>query len=164
MDTLVLQPLVEGYDFNVGNNVREQQLEGGMPRQVVNRVGAVHVTGVTLLLPDNGTRQYFWAFWRKNSQRIGQPSTAAPRFNWNLMLDNGMMEDCICQFVGTEQPKETFIGGYASKVQFTVYVVPISRDAEYDKSIVDLWGGVESTGFIELEKIPNEYFPNATGV
>ena len=62
MDTLVLQPLVEGYDFNVGNNVREQQLEGGMPRQVVKRVGAVHVTGVTLLLPDDGTRQYFWAF------------------------------------------------------------------------------------------------------
>ena len=164
MDTFKLQPLVEGYDFNVGNNVREQQLEGGMPRQVVKRVGAVHTTGVTLLLPDNGTRQYFWAFWRKNSQRIGQPSSSAPRFNWNLMLDNGMMEDCICQFVGTERPKENFIGGYAAKVQFTVYVVPISRDAEYDQAIVDLWGGVESTGFIELEKIPNEYFPDATGV
>ena len=42
------------------------------------------------------------------------------------MLDNGMMEDCICQFVGTERPKESFIGGYASKVQFTVYVVQLA--------------------------------------
>ena len=164
MDTLVLQPLVEGYDFNVGNNVREQQLEGGMPRQVVKRVGAVHVTGVTLLLPDNGTRQYFWAFWRKNSQRIGQPSTAAPRFNWNLMLDNGMMEDCICQFVSSEIPKENFIGGHASKVQFSVNVVPIVRNAEFDRGIVDLWNGINPDDVIGLEKIPNEYFPDATGV
>lgn len=164
MDTFKLQPLVEGYDFNVGNNVREQQLEGGMPRQVVKRVGAVHTTGVTLLLPDDGTRQYFWAFWRKNSQRIGQPSTAAPRFNWNLMLDNGMMEDCICQFVGTERPKESFIGGYASKVQFTVYVVPIPRSAIGDAIIVDLWqsGNLDNKELFDL--IPNVWLPDATGV
>lgn len=164
MDTLRLEPLVEGYDFNVGNNVREQKLEGGMPRQVVKRVGAIHTVGVTVLLPDDGSRQYFWAFWRENSQRIGQPSTSAPKFNWTLMLDNGLLENCVCQFVGSEIPKENFIGGYASKVQFTVNVVPIIRDDSFDRAIVDLWNGINPDDVIELEKIPNEYFPNATGV
>ena len=40
MDTFGLIALEDGYTFNVGNNVREQQLEGGMPRQVIKFVGA----------------------------------------------------------------------------------------------------------------------------
>ncbi|EXE46859.1 hypothetical protein J571_1117, partial [Acinetobacter baumannii 554515] len=38
----MLCPLLKGYDFTPGSNLREQETEGGPPRQVPFFVGAWH--------------------------------------------------------------------------------------------------------------------------
>lgn len=154
MDTLRLEALVDGYDFTVGNNYREQQLEGGQPRQVKKFSGAIHTVGVTVALDGQRARQYFWAFWRQNQIK---------QFNWNLQIDQGEMEDCVCQFANQSVPKETFIGGHVRKVSFTVYVTPIARDPDFDQDVINSFE-IENGNIEGIEKIPNEYFPNATGV
>ena len=155
MDTLNLCPLQDGYAFTAGNNVREQVLEGGMPRQVIKFIGAVHTVGVTVFLEDQRARQYFWAFWRLNQTK---------RWLWRLALDDGIMEDCVCQFSASSVPNESLVAAFARKVSFTIYVVPIPRSADFDRNIVNMWNNVNPEGFFEIEKIPNEYFPDATGV
>lgn len=154
MDTFKLCPLQDGYNFMAGNNVREQALEGGQPRQVIKFIGAVHRVGAQVMAKDPRERQYFWAFWRLNQTK---------QFLWNLALDDGDMEDCICQFSAEAVPQETLVGAFARRISFTVYVTPIARDADFDRTIVDIWNNVNFDSLIEIEKIPNVYFPYALG-
>ena len=59
----MLCPLQEGYGFTPGNNLREQLNEGGMPRQVIKYVGAVHAVNVNVLLEDKrGASIFFGRF------------------------------------------------------------------------------------------------------
>lgn len=155
MDTFGLTALEEGYGFNVGNNVREQQLEGGMPRQVIKFVGAVHSVTATVLIQNDQARQYFWAFWRKNQTK---------EFLWKLAVDNGGIEECICRFNNQGIPSLSLIRAYVWKASITIYVKPIKRNSDSDESIVNLWGGIDGGDPFEIEKIPNVYFPDATGV
>lgn len=155
MNTFMLCPLQEGYSFTVGNNLREQQLEGGMPRQVVKFIGAVHTVNASILLKDRRARQYFWAFWRVNQTQI---------WRWQLSLDNGALEDCLCQFSAENVPQENFIDGPRRKVGINIYVVLIKRDSAFDQSIVELWQSGLINNLSDLEKIPNVWLPDALGV
>lgn len=155
MDTFGLIALEDGYTFNAGNNVREQQLEGGMPRQVIEFVGAVHSVTATVLIQNDYARQYFWAFWRKNQTK---------EFLWKLAIDNGDIEDCICRFNNQTIPSLSLIRAYVWKASITVCVKPIKRSAELDENIVNTWNNIGRGDLFEIEKIPNVYFPNATGV
>lgn len=155
MDKFMLCPLQEGYSFTAGNNVREQKLEGGMPRQVVKFVGAVHTVSATVLLKDPRERQYFWSFWRLNQTKLWQ---------WSLSLDNGIKEDCVCQFSAESVPQESFIEGPIRKIAINIYVVPIKRDSGFDRTIVDLWQSGLINNLLDLEKIPNVWLPDAVGV
>ncbi len=155
MDTFKLCPLQDGYNFMAGNNVREQALEGGQPRQVIKFIGAVHRVGAQVMAQDPRERQYFWAFWRLNQTK---------QFLWNLALDSGDMEDCICQFSAEAVPQETLVGAFARRISFTVYVTPIARDADFDRSIVDIFANTEDTVIPDIEKIPNVWLPDAAGV
>jgi hypothetical protein len=155
MDTLQLNALVAGYAFNVGNNVRQQVLEGGMPRQVIKFLGAVHSVNAQVLLPDERTRQYFWAFWRVNQTR---------KFYWELSIDNGINEVVVCQFDAETVPAETEIHAIVRKVSFTVFVEPITRNADDDQAVVDIFNGVPDGDVTGIEKIPNIWLPDATGV
>ena len=155
MDTLLFCPLQEGYNFTVGNNLRQQRLEGGMPRQVIKFVGSVHSVTASICLNDELSRQLFWAFWRTNQTKL---------WKWRLALDNGILEDCICQFDADSVPAESFIDGVVRKLQFMVFVVPIVRDADFDRLLLDQWQAGAIKDITDLEKIPNIWMPAATGV
>lgn len=155
MDTFQLKALVEGYTFAVGNNVRMQQLEGGMPRKVIKFIGAVHNVTATVFLDGDDARQYFWAFFYQNETRA---------FKWVLATDDGDLRECECQFNNDSIPSLQIVGGYLWKATVNVYVKPIKRNKERDAEIVSLWGGLSQNGRFEIEKIPNVYFPDATGV
>lgn len=155
MDTFKLCPLQDGYNFMAGNNVREQALEGGQPRQVIKFIGAVHRVGAQVMAQDPRERQYFWAFWRLNQTK---------QFIWNLALDSGDMEDCICRFSAEAVPQETLVGAFARRISFTVYVTPIARDADFDRDIITIFDNTDGTVVPDLEKIPNVWLPDAVGV
>ncbi len=46
----MLCPLLKGYNFSPGSNLREQETEGGPPRQVPFFVGAWHSAEVSISL------------------------------------------------------------------------------------------------------------------
>ena len=155
MDTLEIKALQEGYNFQVGNNVRMQQIEGGRPRKVRKFIGAVHNVTATLLLKNDIDRQYFWAFWRKNQ---------LTKFYWDLAIDQGGVERCVCEFNNDQIPQLQLIGAYVWKATISVIVTPIIRNADSDETVVNAYGGGGNKGLFEIEKIPNVYFPDATGV
>lgn len=155
MNTFMLCALQEGYAFTPGNNLREQKIEGGMPRQVIKYVGAVHSVNVTILLENQRARQYFWAFWRQNQTKT---------WMWKLVLDQGALEDCECRFTSESLPAESFHEGPIRKMTFTVLVVPIIRDANFDQEIIDMWENGLINVVNDIEKIPNVWLPDAVGV
>ncbi|MEM9994298.1 MAG: hypothetical protein AAGE79_09210 [Acinetobacter pittii] len=154
----MLCPLQEGYGFEPGNNIREQENEGGMPRQVPFFVGAVHKVNVTVLLKNEEDRQYFWAFWWTKQRK-------PENWKWKLSLDDGRSEECECRFLSTGRPSETFRNGVLIKVGFQVAVKPRKRNADLDRNIVNVRQGLESNKVIDdIEKVPNEWLPDALGV
>ncbi|WP_168377567.1 hypothetical protein [Acinetobacter cumulans] len=155
MDQFMLCPLLEGYSFTPGNNVREQKTEGGMPRQVIKFVGAIHSVSAAVYLKDPRERQYFWAFWRINQTKI---------WRWTLSLDNGVKEDCLCQFSAESVPQESMVGNVGRQVTINIYVVPVKRDPAFDRTIIDLWQSGLINNLSDLEKIPNVWLPDAVGV
>lgn len=155
MNTFMLCPLQEGYGFTPGNNLREQLNEGGMPRQVIKYVGAVHSVNVTVLLEGSRARQYFWAFWRQNQTKT---------WKWKLALDQGGIEECECRFTSESLPNESFHEGPIRKMTFAVLVVPIIRDPDFDQSIIDMWENGLINVVDDIEKIPNVWLPDALGV
>ena len=155
MDIFQLCAEQESYSFGVGNNVREQQLEGGMPRNVIAFLGAVLRVNATVMLDGDGAYQYFWAFWRQNQTREWQ---------WKLIIDQGNLEDVTCRFNNQEVPQPVLLGHNVWKITFTVYVKPIIRSKDTDENIINMWNGATPQGRFEIEKIPNEYFPEAIGV
>lgn len=155
MKTFQLPALQESYTFTVGNNVREQQLEGGMPRNVIKFIGAVHqVTGV-VIIDSELMLQYFWAFWRQNQTK---------EFQWQLITDNGNLETVTCRFNNQQVPNPQLIGGFCWKIQITVYVKSIHRDKDFDDQIIDIWENTDGSNLFEIEKIPNVWLPDAVGV
>ena len=155
MYTFELKALEESYNFQVGNNVRMQQLEGGRPRKVRKFIGAVHNVTATVLLENDEARQYFWAFWRLNELQ---------QFKWTLAIDQGGVEECICEFNNDQIPQLQLIGAYVWKATVNVFVKPIPRSKDTDETVVNAYNGAGNRGLFEIEKIPNVYFPDAVGV
>jgi hypothetical protein len=155
MDTFMLPVLLKSYAFTPGNNVREQKLEGGMPRQVIKFVGAIHSVTASVALVDEGSQQYFWAFWRQNQGK---------NWNWELVLDNGNLEQCECRFTSDSLPTESNRGADFLIMSFQVLVKPIKRNPDFDRTIVDLWQSGLINNLGDLEKIPNVWMPDALGV
>lgn len=151
----MLPALLNSYSFVPGNNLREQKLEGGMPRQVIKFVGAVHSVSATVVLKDPLAQQYFWAFWRTNQGK---------NWLWELFLDNGNSEECECRFVSESLPTESGRGYQYLKMSFQILVMPIKRDSAFDQSIVELWQSGLINNLSDLEKIPNVWLPDALGV
>lgn len=156
----MLCPLQEGYGFTPGNDIREQQNEGGMPRQAPFFIGSPHSVTVSVLLKDDEDRQYFWAFWRTKQRK-------PENWLWELSLDHGIVEECECRFTSSSLPGESKRNGIVVMVSFQVLVKPIKRSAEFDQNIVNLRQGVESGETSEIvddiEKVPNEWLADALG-
>ncbi len=120
-------------------------------------VGAWHTVNVSISLNNEDEKDYFWAFWRDKQYK---PSN----WLWRLALDNARLEECECRFVADSRPKEVERDGKILQLSFQLRIKPIPRDHENDRDIIEAWqnGGPAVIGTIE--KVPNEWFPNATGV
>ncbi|TPS38642.1 hypothetical protein [Acinetobacter baumannii] len=153
----MLCPLQEGYGFTPGNDIREQQNEGGMPRQAPFFIGSPHSVTVSVLLKDDEDRQYFWAFWRTKQRK-------PENWLWELSLDHGIVEECECRFTSGSLPGESKRNGVVVMVSFQVIVKPIKRSADLDRNIVNVRQGVESMEVVDdIEKVPNEWLADALG-
>lgn len=155
MDRLMIPVLLQGYSFTPGNNLREQKLEGGMPRSVIKFVGAVHSVNATIACLDESYQQYFWAFWRQNQMKT---------WIWDLVLDNGNLEECECRFTSDSLPTESNRGSEYLRLSFQVLVMPKIRDPDFDRWLIDMWQDGKINTIQDLEKIPNVWMPAATGV
>lgn len=154
----MLCPLRVGYSFIPGNDIREQEIEGGMPRQAPFFIGSPHSVTVSVLLKSEEDRQYFWAFWRTKQRK-------PENWKWKLSLDHGVMEECECRFISKSLPGESKRNGLVVMVSFQVIVKPIKRSADLDRDIVNLRQGIESMEVVDdIEKVPNEWLPDALGV
>lgn len=153
----MLCPLRSGYGFAPGNDIREQESEGGMPRQTPFFVGSPHTVNVSVLLKSEADRQYFWAFWRTKQRK-------PENWRWRLSLDHGIVEDCECRFTTKSLPSETKRNGVIVMISFQVIVKPIKRSSDLDRDIVNLRQGVESMEVVDdIEKVPNDWLPGALG-
>ena len=158
MNSFALCPLQAGYSFSPGNNMLEQQLQGGFARQRRMFVNNVHVVNVSVLLKTKTHAQYFWAFWRLH--------TLNPKpFLWRLITDSAEAQDHTCQFVANS----ISVGernGVAYSVSFQVRCKPLNNgDLAFDQQIVDIWTAGNPVDMLNLlEQLVNESFPDALGV
>ena len=148
----MLCPMKEGYSFTPGNNLREQEVKGTTETGPLF-IGAYHRVKVTVLLDKAGKRQYFWAFWRLKQRK-------PENWLWKLSLDNGISEECECRFISSSLPSESYRNKTVIKVTFEVLVKPVYRSETDDRNIVNYHQGGLTP---DVEKIPNEWFPAATG-
>lgn len=155
MDKFMLCPLLAGYSFAPGQNVIEQQLLGGWPRQRRNFIGAVHQVSASVMCRGSQEIEYFWAFWRKKD-RNPQP------WLWALKTDSYKMEEHECRFIVDQTPQESDRQGDKVRYSFQVWVKPLNRPASYDDEIVDYWNaGLNPSVANALEILVNVSLPNA---
>ncbi|MDV2440705.1 hypothetical protein QR665_14675 [Acinetobacter gerneri] len=155
MDRFILCPLLGGYSFSPGQNIIEQQLQGGMPRQRRNFIGAVYLVSASVFCGSYEEKEYFWAFWRKQQR---EPKN----WLWALQSDSYKFEDHECRFKADSLPQESEREGKLIKYSFQIYVKPLNRPADLDDMIVSYWGsGLNPKISNLLEKLANESIPNA---
>lgn len=154
MDTFLLCPQLAGYSFSFGQNILEQQLSAGAPRQRVNFVGAVHQINASVLCSDEYETEYFWAFYRKR-QRNPLP------FLWMCKSDGPSMELHECRFVAAS-PQESDRQGNKIRFSFQLWITPLLRPATIDEDIIDYWqSGLNPKASRLFEKLDNEDIPEA---
>jgi len=155
MDKFMLCPLLASYSFTPGQNILEQQLAGGMPRQRRNFIGSVGVVSVSVFCRNELEIEYFWAFWRKKD-RNPQP------WLWALKTDNYKMEEHECRFMLGQTPQESERQGNKIKYSFQVWVKPLNRSASYDDQVVDYWSAGGNPDVSKaLERLSNIKLPDA---
>ncbi|MDV2468909.1 hypothetical protein QR674_07920 [Acinetobacter chinensis] len=155
MDTFMLCPLQSGYGFTPGQNLIEQSLRGGMPRQRLAFVGSVHQVTASVMCATRAERDYFWAFWRKKQR-------SPESWLWALQTDAYDLEEHECRFMAGSLPSEQQRNGRIVQYSFQVWVKPLHRSAELDNDIVDAWSvGLNPDVAALLERLANESMPNA---
>lgn len=155
MDKFMLCPLLAGYSFTPGQNILEQQLAGGMPRQRRNFIGSVGVANVSVFCRNELEIEYFWAFWRKKDRN---PQS----WLWALKTDNYKMEEHECRFMLGQTPQESERQGNKIKYSFQIWVKPLNRSASYDDEVVEAWQlGINPDVSNALEILVNITLPNA---
>lgn len=150
MDKFMLCPQLAGYSFTPGQNVIEQALMAGMPRQRTNFVGAVHKVASTVLCRNQDEIDYFWAFWRKQ-QRSPQ------NWLWSIKTDASTMEEHECRFMVDGIPTESDRQGNIIRYSFNLWVKPLYRSPSVDDDIVAAWQlGLNPTLTNRLEFLSNQ--------
>lgn len=151
---LVLCPLLESYDVEIGDDVISTQFTNGLPRQRINGVGSPHQVQVTFR--HKAVHQdYLWSFWRL--QR-------AKPFAMRLIIDSTAMQWYECRFIGTPKPQVLGGGVFEMSVMLVVKARPLNL--ELDETFVYFYEqtGGDISGFTNaLEKLVNEDLPDALG-
>lgn len=155
MYKFMLCPLQAGYAVQPADNVEEYALTPGLSIQKQVFEGAVFLVSASVLLETKKHRKYWWAFWRE-WQRNPLP------FLWDIQTDSAELEEHVCQFV-VGSITESQRNGIVVAMSFQVRAVPIQRDPELDKAILATWQAGQGKSASKIEKIPNKWFPEATG-
>ena len=157
MNSFALCPLQRGHNPKFANGLLEQELLGGFARQRVQFVNNTHTVGASVLLDTKLKQQYWWAFWRKHTQRSPQP------FMWRLKIDDVEMADYECQFVaGSLQEQER--SGVVVAVSFSVRCRPSRGKDRFDEAIIKIWESKDPLRLLNLlEQLVNKEIPEALG-
>lgn len=157
MNIFLLCPQLSGYQFTHAQNMLEQSLNGGMPRQRLISRNMPHQVSVSVWCNDAFEQQYFWAFWRETRNY-------SQFFKWGVRVDNGNIEECECKF-SAEVPQESDRIGDKCRYSFRLYIKPVIRARDWDQQIINIWNmGLMPKLMLGIEKIPNVWLPAALGV
>ena len=157
MNTFLLCPQLSGYQFSHAQNMLEQSLNGGMPRQRKITQNMPHQISVSVWCNDAYEQQYFWAFWRESLYQ-------SQYFKWGVRVDNGNIEECECKF-SADPPQESDRIASKCRWSFRIYVKPKHRPRDWDQQIINIWNeGLTPELMVGIEKIPTVWLPNAVGV
>lgn len=151
---LILCPLLEDYDVEIGDDVTSTQFTNGPPRQRLNGVGRPHQ--VRVRFRHKAVHQdYLLSFWRLQRTKP---------FAMRLIIDSTSMEWYECRFIGS--PKPQVLGGGIFEMSAMLVVTARPLNLEVDAAFVYLYNetkGDISTFFNALEKLVNEDLPDALG-
>ncbi|MFC2998110.1 hypothetical protein ACFODO_23220 [Acinetobacter sichuanensis] len=144
-----------GYTVSLGTNFIKQELERGPARRRKDGTGNSHTVSVNWVVNETGYDYLvgFYYLWEVN------PSLP---FLALLIIDNSDLKEYRCWFNSSIQldSKE----GNVFKVSATFEVQANRRDKNLDQSIVDLGNEGLINSYINIEKVPNVWLPNAVGV
>lgn len=132
MDKFMLCPQLSGYSFLYGQNILEQSLTAGMPRQRLNFIGAVHQVTVSVFCTNADEIDYFWAFWRIKQRN-------PENWLWSLKTDSSKLEEHECRFMMGSLPQESDRQGDMVKYSFSLWVKPLNRPPSVDEDIIGAW-------------------------
>ncbi|MDQ9022680.1 hypothetical protein RFI02_16330 [Acinetobacter sichuanensis] len=144
-----------GYTVSHGNNVIVQELEGGSSRYRRGINNNSHTVNVNWVVNKTGY-DYLVAFYNLWTYNPSKPFLAL------LIIDDSDLKEYKCFFKSGFQldSKE----GNVFKVSATFEVQANRRDKNLDQSIVDLGNEGLINSYINIEKVPNVWLPNALGV
>lgn len=151
---LILCPLLDSYNVDIGNDVLSTQYTNGPPRLRLNNVGAPHQISVTFRHKAQH-HDYIWQFWELYKVKP---------FAMRLIIKGTTMKWYQCWFDG--MPQDTVLGGNVFEFSCGLIVKPIPVDLDVAASFVYLYnetGGDISTYLNALEKLVNKDLPDALG-
>ncbi|NYR09615.1 hypothetical protein [Psychrobacter sp. BI730] len=151
---LILCPLLENYNVDIGNDVLSTQYTNGPPRLRLNNVGAPHQISVTFRHKAQH-HDYIWKFWELYKVKP---------FAMRLIIKGTTMKWFQCYFNG--MPKDSVLGGNVFEFSTNLIVIPKPVDLELAATFVYFYEqtGGDISGFMnQLEKLVNEDLPDALG-
>lgn len=144
-----------GYTVNHGNNVIVQELEGGPSRYRKSRKRSSHIVSVNWVVKKQGY-DYLVAFFN-----VWQMNPAMP-FLAMLIIDDAELAEYKCAFQSTISLDSK--DGGIFKVSATFEVQAKLRNIDDDLMLVLLGNNDLTEMYLDIEKIPNIWLPNAVGV
>lgn len=153
MRALLLPVLQSGYSVQYGNDVKSQQLDGGLPRLWRDFIGSPHSVSVQWTL-DAGQYQYLMAFFR-----VWQ---ADPQPFWaRLVIDDHQMLPYKTLFTPGGLQLASKSGGNFN-VSGRLIVLPQTRNPALDAAILDIIEGrMRITTLWRLDELVNVDLPDA---
>ena len=153
MRALLLPVLQSGYSVQYGNDVKSQQLDGGLPRLWRDFIGTPHSVSVQWTL-DAGQYQYLMAFFR-----VWQ---ADPQPFWTrLVIDDHQMLPYKTLFTPGGLQLASKNGGHYN-VSGRLIVLPQTRNPALDAAILDIIEGrMRITSLWRLDELVNVDLPDA---
>lgn len=150
MIEFALTVIEESYNFQYGDNILEQQLSKGLPRQRSNFIGAPHQFSINVLCENDFDVQYLWNLY-------GKIQKSPDNFLIGLQGDHGKIESFKCRFQMGKPPSESTRNGNIIIYQLSLWAEPIPRDSDVENAMVNFYASLKVLN--DLDFLVNVFNP-----
>lgn len=157
MYRLGLCPLQNGYNMRRGNGVITSQPQSGPSRRRVGFKNMPHIVNASWNL-NEAQFEYLVAFWEWHAR---YPNN---RFIVPLVIDSRALQEYECLFDFENGYPVGSIDGRFISVSLVLEVKAKHRATDLDENILELGQAGLINTYMNIEKIPNVWLPNAVGV